>query len=75
MILDPATRQIASADVVLADTGRLVRVPWRSSTIQHDGILLSTAESQAEATVPRASGAGLPDTVILEVTTAARTSS
>ena len=67
VIIDPATRQIVSVDVVLDDTGRLVRVPWVSFEMKNEDIMLRTSDGEVNTTVMGASGAGLPDTVTLEV--------
>ncbi|MCS6288624.1 MAG: hypothetical protein H8K10_06560 [Nitrospira sp.] len=41
LIMDSVTRQIRHADVVLADTGKIVRVPWESFEFQNEDIRLS----------------------------------
>src|SRR5688500_7713488 len=65
VIIDSTSRQIAWVDVMLHDTNRFVRVPWRSLEIENGEIVLSTSEGELQTTV-RSSGASLPDTVTLE---------
>lgn len=40
LIMDSVTRQIRHADVVLADTGKIVRVPWERFEFQNEDIRL-----------------------------------
>lgn len=65
VIIDSASRQIVWVDVMLSDTNRSVRVPWRSLEIKNEDIVLSTSEGELQTTV-RPSGASLSDTVMLE---------
>ena len=55
LILDSVTRQISHADVILADTGRLIRLPWESFDVAKEGIRLRVPDGQAPA------GAPIPD--------------
>jgi hypothetical protein len=65
VIIDSASRQIAWVDVMLRDTNRFVRVPWRNLEIENEEIVLSTSEEELQMTVGL-SGPSLPDTVMLE---------
>lgn len=67
LIIDPTSRQITHADVILSHTGRLIRVPWSSFDIYLHCILLKKPEEELEATFLRASGSGLPETVTVEL--------
>ena len=46
LIIDPTTRQIVFADVILNDTGRLVRarLAWDSFDIGRDGVVLRSSD-------------------------------
>jgi hypothetical protein len=66
LIVDPTTRQIVCADIVLNDTGRLGRVPWNHFEFNDGGILLNRPEWEVEIRVLNATGAGLPETVTLQ---------
>ena len=65
VVIDSASRQIVCVDVMVGDTNRFVRVPWRSLEIENEDIVLSTSEGDVHTTV-QPSGASLPDTVTLE---------
>jgi hypothetical protein len=67
VVIDPATRQIVSVDVLLNDIGGLVRVSWASLRIQNEDIVLCTSEREVETTIIGASGASLSEAVMLEV--------
>lgn len=53
LILDSGTREISHADVILAKTGRLIRLPWRSFEVRDDGIKLRISEGLARAQTPK----------------------
>jgi len=40
LIIDSATRRISHADVIVASTGRLIRVPWESFEVLNEEIRL-----------------------------------
>jgi hypothetical protein len=67
LIIDPVTRHITYADVIVIDTGRLVRVSWDNFEVRSNGILLSMPEGAIKLKVMGASGAGLPEAVSLEI--------
>lgn len=67
LILDSGTKQISHADVVLSDTGRLLRIPWESFEVQNDGIRLSVPERQAHDNSARPGAMGLAQAVTMEV--------
>lgn len=52
LILDSVTRQISHADVILADTGRLIRLPWESFDVAREGIRLRASDGQAPTEAP-----------------------
>lgn len=70
VIIDPASRQIACVDVMLADTNRFIRLPWRNLEIENEDIILNISEGDVHPTVGP-SGGRLPDTVTLEESAAA----
>jgi len=66
VIIDAETRQVASLDVVLDNTGRLVRVPWINLEMNNEDIMLRSLEAEVNATVLANTGDGLSDAVTLE---------
>jgi hypothetical protein len=67
LIIDSVTRQITHADVILSETGRLMRIPWENFAVRDEGIILSMPEGQVNANAIRPSGVGLANTVAMEV--------
>jgi len=67
LILDAVTKQISHADVVLSETGRLMRVPWDSFEVQADGIRLGISEHQAHANSARPTDRRPAEVVTMEV--------
>jgi len=67
LILDSVTKQISHADVVLSQSGRLMRIPWESFEVQNDGIKLSISERQAYANSARPHDMGMTEAVAMEV--------
>jgi hypothetical protein len=67
LIINSATRQISHADVILSETGRLIRIPWESFEVRDEGISLCMPEGQVNTNARRPSGVGLADTVAMEV--------
>lgn len=67
LILDSVTKQISHADVILSNTGRLIRIPWEKLDVRDEGIKLSVPEGQIDANAVRSGGMGLADTVAMEV--------
>jgi hypothetical protein len=67
LVLDSVTRQISHADVILSETGQLIRIPWESFEVRDEGIILSKPEGQVNANAIRPSGVGLADAVAIEV--------
>lgn len=49
LILDSATKQISHADVVVAGTGDIIRIPWDKFEIQEEGFRLTSAHRDVEA--------------------------
>jgi hypothetical protein len=66
VIIDAATRHVVFLDVVLDDTGSLVRVPWINLEINNEDIMLRSLDGEFKATVLADSGDALSDTVTLE---------
>lgn len=46
LIIDPANRQIAYVDVILADMKRHVRLPWKSLEVVNDHFVLTKNEAE-----------------------------
>lgn len=44
LILDSTTRQISHADVIVAGTGRIIRIPWDHLDPQHEGFKLNASQ-------------------------------
>ena len=73
LVIDPITKQIVFADLELIDTGRLVRVPWDHFECTSHDIVLNRSEADVQKIFLRATGAGLPEAVTLEVMRQAET--
>ena len=67
LIIDSVTRQISHADVILSETGRLIRIPWENFEMRDEGIILNMPEGQVNANAVRPNGVGLAHTVAMEV--------
>jgi hypothetical protein len=67
LIIDSVTRQISHADVILSETGRLIRIPWESFEVRDEGIRLGIPEGQVNANAIRPNGVAGADTVAMEV--------
>lgn len=67
LIIDSVTRQISHADVILSESGRLIRIPWENFEVRDEGIILSVPEGQVNVNAIRPSGVGLANTVAMEV--------
>jgi hypothetical protein len=67
LIIDSATRQISYADVIVMETGRLVRIPWDSVLVQREGITLSAPEKHIQAPTVSTHGTRPADTLAMEV--------
>jgi hypothetical protein len=67
LIIDSVTRQISHADVILSDTGRLIRIPWENFEVRDEGIKLSMPEGQVNANAIRPNGVGYAGSVAMEV--------
>jgi sporulation protein YlmC with PRC-barrel domain len=65
VIIDPASRQIVSVDVMLSAQDRFIRVPWKRLEVENDDIILSITEGEVEH-LESPSGAGMPTTITLE---------
>ncbi|WHZ15109.1 MAG: hypothetical protein OJF52_001950 [Nitrospira sp.] len=53
LVIDPVTRRIVSADVLLSNSGRLLRVPWENFRIVHQDIILRVPENQVHVAIPK----------------------
>ena len=69
VIIDSASRQIVSVDVILSAQDRFVRVPWKSMEVENDDLILVIAEEEV-VKLECPSGAALPATMTLEDSTA-----
>ena len=67
LIINSVTRQISHADVILSETGRLIRIPWENFEVRNEGIFISIPEGQVNGNAIRPSGVGLAGTVAMEV--------
>ncbi len=67
LIINSVTRQISHADVIVAATGRLIRLPWDSFDVRTEGIKLRIPEGQAQVGGRKPSEAKLGDTVSMEL--------
>ena len=67
VVIDPATREIVSVDILLDDRGSLVRVPWTSLRIENEDAVFCTSERETETTIIGTSEASVSETVTLEV--------
>ena len=64
LIIDSTTRQISYADVVLADSGQLIRLTWESFEVRTEGITLRLPEGQV---IGNAMSAGQGRTVAMDL--------
>jgi hypothetical protein len=68
LIIDSTTRQIAYADVILGETGRVVQIPWENFKLQNERIVLGLQEGKVYVGAKDAvSPFGLAETVAKEV--------
>jgi hypothetical protein len=67
LIIDSATRRISYVDVIVANTGRLVRIPWESFEMHPEWITLSTSEEKVNEMAMKVSGPEFAATVTKEV--------
>jgi hypothetical protein len=67
LCIDPTTKQITYADVILGETGRLVHVPWENFHVQKERITLSLPDGKLNGTVRDARRPGHAETVAMEV--------
>ena len=67
LIINSVTRQISHADVILSETGRLIRIPWESFEVRDEGIILSVPEGQVNVNAIRQRKVGLANTVAMKV--------
>lgn len=49
LILDSTTKQISHADIVIAGTGQLVRVPWHYLELRRQGFKISSLSCELDA--------------------------
>lgn len=45
LIIDSNTRELSYADVALAQSNRIVRLPWTEFDVRHEGIFLKSADA------------------------------
>lgn len=52
LIIDSHTRQLTFADIALAQTNQLVRIPWEHLDVRQDGIFLKLSDQSLTASQP-----------------------
>jgi hypothetical protein len=67
LIINSVTRQISHADVIVAATGRLIRLPWESFEVRTEGIKLRISEGQVQVGARKPSDYKLAETVSMEL--------
>jgi hypothetical protein len=67
LIIDSVSRQISHVDVILSETGRLIRIPWESFEVRDEGIRLSMPEGQVNTNATRPNGIVVAGTVAMDV--------
>jgi hypothetical protein len=67
LIIESATKQISYADVILMETGRLIRISWDTLLVQTGGIMLNTAEADIKPRSVAPPGARSTEAVTMEV--------
>jgi hypothetical protein len=67
LIIDPTTRQIKEADIILAETGKVMRIHWDNLDLQSEGIRLRVAPGDVHANQGVQSEAGLVKSVAMEL--------
>lgn len=67
LILNSGTKQISHADVIVADTGRLIRLPWESFDVAREGIKLRVSEGQVQTGALRPSDFKMAETIPMEL--------
>lgn len=51
VIIDAASQQIVSVDVIRGDEGQCIRLPWRSLEVENEDIVLGMSEEQVQTTL------------------------
>lgn len=67
LILDSTTKQISYADVVLTDTGQLIRLPWENFDVEEQGITLRISEGQVDGVATRVWDTRMPKSVAMDL--------
>jgi hypothetical protein len=67
LLINPTTKQITFADVILGETGRLVQVPWENFHLQKRRITLSVPEGKLNGSARDARRPGHAESVAMEV--------
>lgn len=67
LIIDPMTRQIKEADVILAETGKAIRMSWEHFELEAEGIRLGVAQHDLEKKSPAPSEAGVAGRVAMDL--------
>ncbi|WP_447979473.1 hypothetical protein [Candidatus Nitrospira bockiana] len=52
LIIDPLTRQLSFADILVAQTKQVVRLPWSYLEVKQDGIFLKPATQSGATAMP-----------------------
>jgi len=67
LIINSVTRQISYADVIVASSGRLIRIPWEDIEVRNEGIKLRVSEGEVQTGARKPSGHNLAKTVSMDV--------
>ena len=67
LIINSTTKQITHADMIVGDTGDLVRITWQSFNVQKERIILSIPEGRVNTPAMDATLSGAGETVTMEV--------
>ena len=67
LIMDSVTRQIRHADVVIVDTGKIVRIPWERFQLKQEDIRLAADHRELNASSLESSKGELAETMAMDV--------
>ncbi|WP_447986201.1 hypothetical protein [Nitrospira sp. Nam74] len=67
LIIDSNTRELSYADVMLAQTNELVRLPWTELDVRHEGIFLKPTHLPVENDVNAPSHPGSLDVLDIPI--------
>ena len=67
LIIDPMTRQIKETDVILAKTGKVIRISWDNLDLQSEGIRLRIAQGEVHANPTPSSEATMATSLAMDL--------